>query len=121
MGLVGQFIFAHSSMMAGLIFPYILYHDQAPWTADTRQIEFGSVINLSNCCNFFINFACLLYLREECGDVVHICYSNQILCIFCSYLVQQSTTMGLDVCKIYLGPVPKCSINVNYFITFVCL
>ena len=65
----------------------IRYH----WLADACKIKFGSVSNLSNYGNSFINVEYLLwYLREECGDLFHIWYSYQVQCI-------------AHVCKIAFG------------------
>ena len=63
-GLVHQSVWmsnlANSSLMVGIDFLHIVYHDQVPWAIDTHKIEFGSVPNFSNYSNFFINFECLL-------------------------------------------------------------
>ena len=86
-----------------LDFLHITYHDQVPWAADAGKIKFGSVSNLSNNGYFFINFECLWYLGEECGDSVHISNNYQVS----------------DVCKIAFGSVPNLSNYSHFFIYFV--
>ena len=41
-------------------FLHITYHDQVPWAGNAGEREFGSVANLTNYGNVFLNFECLL-------------------------------------------------------------
>ena len=59
--------------------------------------------------HIFINFECCLwYLREECGDFVHIRYSYQVWCV-------------AHACKIAFGSVPNLNNYGHCFIHFVYL
>ena len=58
---------------------------------------------------FFIHFVyfvyLLSYLREECVDFIHICYSNQIPCV-------------ADACLIAFGSMPNVSNYSNSVLRF---
>ena len=61
---------------------YIWYHDQVQGAAHICEIEFSSSPNVSNYGHLFVHFVfCSNYLREECVDLVHIWYSNQVPCV----------------------------------------
>ena len=78
-----------------------------PRTDDARKRVFGSVPNLTNYGNFFINFECLLwYLREEYGDFFHIGYSYQVSCF-------------AHACNIAFGSLPNLS-NCGQFVIHLC-
>ena len=85
-------------------FLHIEYHDQIPWTADTSNIEFVSVANLSNYGFFFINVECCNSSEKNVVCFVKIWYNNQVACV-------------AHGCKIALGFVP----NLNNYGNFVCL
>ena len=84
------------------------YSYSAPWAAHACKIQFGSVQSLSNYGYFFINFECLSYLRDECGDFVLIWYSYQVHCVAYAY-------------NIAFGSVPNLSNYNHFFIHFVYL
>ena len=78
-----------------------------PWAADACEIEFGSVPNLSNYGNFFINF--------ECCDISE---KNLMILFIFGTVAEACETTFADVCKIAFGSMPNLSNYSNIFLKF---